>query len=162
MRVIAIDPGATRSGYVWYISDREMPVRSHGDIDNEALVQAIRAGEMYGDVVIEWTRPRGQLASREMFDTLFWAGRFYEAASRTGYPTSLIRNDEVRVHHVGKHNASDAAMHAVLWDRFGGSMSAAKGNVRKPGPLHGFSGNDEYDALALALTYIDRKEARQP
>lgn len=162
MRVLAIDPGSTRSGYVWYDSLMEMPVRAHGDILNENLIAAIRSGLLYGDAVIEWTKPRGQPASSHLFDTLFWAGRFHEAVVRAGHEVERIRGDEVRTHLCGNKSAKDAAIHAVIWDRFGGSMSAAKGTVRKPGPLHGFAGADEYDALALALTYIDRKEGRQP
>ena len=153
--LMAVDPGAARSGWVWVRPDGV--VAAHGDDDNLMVRDLLR--EWGSDVVIEYTKPRGQPASMALFDTLMWTGRFIEAAGRE---VILILGSEVRRHLCGNPSAKDAAVHTVLWDRFGGSMKGAKGTKDKPGPLYGFSGNDEYDALALAITYIDKKNEVKP
>lgn len=67
--VLALDPGTTRTG--WVLLARDGTPLAHGKDDNELLLSTIRQGLILGpyphpDVaVIEWTQPRGMLASLE-------------------------------------------------------------------------------------------------
>lgn len=167
-RILAIDPGSSQSAWLVYEDGR--PVQpSFGILANDELVRWLRRGAPVGRslaelrcpavVVIEWTAPRGMPASAELFETLWWAGRFGEAASQSGIQIERLRRLDIKRHLCGTTAAKDGNVRAALVDRFGGSggKAAAVGLKASPGPLYGVA-NDVWQALAVAVTWADQAE----
>lgn len=159
--ILAIDPGSESSGWVMFDDGR---VREHGKDPNEALLARIvnEGWSGYPLVVIEWTAPRGMPASAQLFEALWWAGRFTEAASRWTMVERIERKAVVR-HLTGSQAGRDSNVRAALIDRFGGvgGKAAAIGVKASPGPLYGVKA-DVWAALAVAVTWADLHERRTP
>lgn len=173
MTVLAVDPGSERSAWLILEHGRpklvggtatDEPMYCHGIAANDDLLAALRVGGLPNGllgiagvtVVIEWTAPRGMPASAELFETLWWAGRFAEAA----YPERVerLKRLDIKRHLCGTTAANDANVRAALIDRFGGAggKAFAIGLKASPGPLYGIS-KDVWSALAIAVTWADRE-----
>jgi len=162
MNLLAIDPGSTASGWVLFDPETSLPVMS-GKTDNEELITLLRdhtgwlwqPTELYDHVVIEWSQPRGMLGSAQWFETLWWAGRFTEAARPL--PVDRLDRDVIKRHLCGRTNVNDTQIRAALIDRYGGIGGKAKAVGRKntPGPLYGIK-TDAWAALAVAVTFIEQ------
>lgn len=164
-RVLAIDPGSTASGWA-RIDGATGAVLDHNKEPNPDLLSGLRdhASTSCDLVVIEFMSPRGMPTSAQEFETLWWAGRFTEAASPV--PVVRVSRDSVKRQLLGKVNVpkADAVIRAVLIDRYAaiagdpiGGKAAAVGLKAKPGPLYGVAA-DAWAALALACAYIDGAE----
>ncbi len=143
--ILAIDPGSAQSAWLQY--DGSSP-GSFGITANEVLAKALRSGGLPDVVVIEKIESYGMAVGAEVFDTVWWAGRFAEAASRV--PVVMLPRRAVKLALCGDSRAKDANIRQALIDRFGGS--AAVGRKAAPGPLYGIS-RDVWSALAIAVTY---------
>jgi hypothetical protein len=154
MIVLAIDPGCEQSAWVLYDGER---VLKHGITDNcEMLSDVLMDALVNGNrVVLEQIASYGMPVGREVFDTVFWTGRF---AERVGLFDLLLRRD-VKMHLCNSARAKDANIRQALMDRFGGEK-AAKGKKAAPGPLYGLR-KDEWQALALAVTWWDVNRTSQ-
>lgn len=156
--ILAIDPGSERSA--WLLYSTELPaVLAFAKEPNEEILEALRSGDLditrgVGLVVIEWTAPRGMPASAQLFETLWWAGRFAEAAQPT--QVERLERQHVKKHLLGRTNGTDTNIRAALIDRFGGigGKAAAVGLKATPGPLYGISA-DVWAALGVAVTWAD-------
>jgi len=146
--LLAIDPGSGQSA--WLQFDGSRPT-AFGITANEILVKALRSGGLPDVVVIEKVESYGMAVGAEVFDTVWWAGRFAEAASRV--PVVMLPRRAVKLALCGDSRAKDANIRQALLDRFGGS--AAVGRKASPGPLYGIS-RDVWSALAIAVTYAIR------
>ncbi len=150
-RILAIDPGSERSA--WLLLTDGQPEMFRID-DNEMLAAGLRLGEYAGQypdtVVIEKIESYGMAVGREVFDTVWWAGRFAEAAR----PLEVVQlpRRTVKLAICGDTRAKDSNIRLALIDRFGGP--SAVGQKAKPGPLYGIS-KDVWSALAIAVTYSD-------
>lgn len=148
-RILAIDPGSSQSAWIMLNGER---VESFAIDPNETLLDAFRNGKAFAlnadTVVIEWTAPRGMPASADLFETLWWAGRFAEA--NRDFPVDRVKRLDVKRHVCGTTAAKDANVRAALIDRFGGPDS-----IRKGGVLYKV-GKDVWAALAVAVTYADQ------
>lgn len=151
--ILAIDPGSDRSA--WVVLDG-YDIVDHGLEPNEELLERLRRSYASTAVVIEWTAPRGMPASAQLFETLWWAGRFAEAAR----PSTVERVNrlDVKRHLCGRTAARDSNVIAALIDRYGGigGKAAAVGTKASPGPLYGVK-RDIWQALAVGLTYLETK-----
>lgn len=151
---IAIDPGPVESGLV--VFDGTVLVST--TLPNADVLAKLRTGAFcaadLGAVIFEEVRNMGMTVGLSIFQTVFWTGRFYEAATRAGYHP-LVRTPRVDVkrHICGTVRAKDKDVRAALIRRFGGET--AIGNKKAPGPLYGVSG-DAWSALALACTWWDK------
>ncbi len=143
--VLAIDPASFQSA--WLRFDDARP-QGFGITANEVLAKALRSGGLPNVVVIEKIESYGMAVGAEVFDTVWWAGRFAEAASRV--PVVMLPRRAVKLALCGDSRAKDANIRQALIDRFGGS--AAVGRKAAPGPLYGIS-RDVWSALAIAVTY---------
>ena len=143
--VLAIDPGSFQSA--WLRFDGTRP-GAFGITANEVLTKALRSGGLPDVVVIEKIESYGMAVGAEVFDTVWWAGRFAEAASRV--PVVMLPRRAVKLALCGDSRAKDTNIRQALLDRFGGS--AAVGRKAAPGPLYGIS-RDVWSALAIAVTY---------
>lgn len=148
--ILAIDPGPEQSA--WLVLGHTSP-RAFRVESNERLLEALREGEYTNEleaVVIEKIASYGMSVGAEVFETVWWSGRFAEAAHplRAERLTRLA----VKMHLCHDSRAKDANIRQALIDRFGGS--AAIGRKASPGPLYGIAG-DVWSALAVAVCWAD-------
>lgn len=153
---MAIDPGSAESAWLVHNPFTD-GVRSFAKVPNQALLEQLRAGlaPEVETVVIEWTAPRGMPASAELFETMWWAGRFAEALHPL--PVERLQRLAIKRHLCGTPAAKDSNVRAALIDRYGGTggKAAAIGRKASPGPLYGIAA-DVWQALAVAVTWADQ------
>jgi len=139
MMLLALDPGPEQSAYVMWDGER---VRAHGILSNAdcLLLQADHR-------VIEMIASYGMPVGREVFETCVWVGRYIEA---WGGADRLYRRD-VKLHCCGDPRAKDGNVRQYVIDRLG-----APGVKKQQGVTYGLKA-DEWQALALALTWWDRR-----
>lgn len=148
MTVYTIDPGSEASAWVRYDGTR---VLDHGKAANDVVLQNVERLDV--DVlVIEEIVSYGMAVGREVFATVFWAGRFAQACPAS-VRWELMPRKAVKLHLCGTVKAKDANIRQALVDRFGGSK--AIGLKASKGPLYGIRA-DEWSALALAVTWKDQ------
>lgn len=153
MTVLAIDPGPVQSAYVIWDGSY---VQAYDKCPNVDLLLQMQAGIDFfrvGRLVIEQVASYGMPVGAEVFDTVFWAGRFFEAMRGAARHRDLLPRRDVKLHLCGQARAKDANIRQALIDRFGGKDKAI-GKKAAPGPLYGLTA-DEWQALALAVTYWD-------
>ena len=139
MRVLAIDPGTKDSAFVLFDGQQ---VLDHGQWGNEQLLQRLRRREFGTDTyttVIEQVQGFGKPVGSEVFETVFWSGRFAQASR----PFDRIGRKAVKRHLCGTTTANDAAVRAALFARFGGFPA-------------GFASH-KFSALAVAVTWWDQQ-----
>lgn len=159
--VLSIDPGPVQSAYLLY--DAQAPqtypvlVPEFGIVPNEVLKQKIWHSPTFlvaTALVVESVESYGMPVGREVFETIFWCGRFVEAWGPL--PHTLMPRREVKQHCCRSVRANDAMIRQALLDLFGGSQRAVGVNNKKrqaPGPLYGIR-RDVWSCLALAVTYV--------
>jgi hypothetical protein len=149
--ILAIDPGSEQSAWLVY-NPATAGIRVFGLVPNDELLGQLRAGVSADvlTVVIEQIESYGMAVGREVFATVWWSGRFTEAAHPL--PVAQLPRRAVKLAICHDTRAKDANIRAALLDRFGGS--AAKGTKAAPGPLFGIS-KDVWSALAIAVTYAE-------
>lgn len=159
VRFVAIDPGTTESAFV--VMSQETPVR-HGKVPNAELLSSIRLGSVDAEVlIIEQVASYGMPVGSEVFETVFWSGRFaeawYTAKAHFGVVNRMTRNDVklVLCHRTAKVN--DAVIRQRLIDLYGGK-EAAIGKKKTPGPLYGIKA-DVWAALALGRAWLERAKS---
>ena len=183
MRVLAIDPGTTKSG--WCLLEDGAPTDWGWD-DNDVLIT-----EMHADatLVIEDIGNYGMAVGRDTFDTCKWMGRFDQAHTTDAI---FIPRPTIKTHLCGVASAKDGNVRQALIDRFGGDEVAVGGKkcqtckgkgwvgrdhdpcgdchcdlgalnnndncgyLTHPGPLKGISGH-AWSALAVGVTYLDQQ-----
>lgn len=151
MRVLAVDPGPVRSAWVLYDGAK---VLMHGHEENRHVKDVLWQRLQEGDAaVFEQVQSFGMPVGAEVFETVFWTGRFYELTCQSlGIPNRLPRRD-VKLHLCASARAKDSNVRQALIDRFGGKDKAI-GKKASPGPLYGVKA-DCWQALALAVTWCD-------
>jgi hypothetical protein len=166
MRIMAIDPGTTHSGWV-LIGENNVP-QQMGREHNEHLLTGMRQLLRYSDsnarlhrlvLAVEYIEPRGMSVSGEVMATQFWAGRFAQLFMERGPArfdtlwTPILRTD-VKLYLCGTPRAKDGNVRQAILDRYpasGGGRIGQLGTKQNPGPLYGVS-RDIWSALAVALT----------
>lgn len=162
MLLIAIDPGSTESAFV--VWDGET-ICLKGKEPNDAALEIVKAfgTNSFNRCVIEQIASYGMAVGAEVFETVRWAGRFEQAFGPER--VDRVKRLEVKMHLCHRSTANDANIRQALIDRFGGPASIRARQKAKPkkgipetpaGALYGVSG-DEWSALAVALTYWDRR-----
>lgn len=158
MRLLAIDPGNALSAYVLYDSVA-VEVIAKGKIGNDYLLSALNddAGEL-GEtlataevLVVEMAESFGAKVWSQVFETVFWTGRFVQAWGRD---FGRVVRREVKMCITGSGRAKDGQIRQCLIERWGGP-DVAIGTKARPGPLKGVTA-DMWQALALAVTYAAR------
>lgn len=159
MRVLAVDPGDTKSAWLIYNLEHQSLER-FGYTDNQDLLVNLPGLRLPGmALAIEYPQPRGQPMYTQLVDTIFWIGRYVQAAAPLGDWKPVDRKD-VKMTLCGNTKAKDSNIRAALISRFGGAFVPGRGSVNpigtkaNPGPLYGVSG-DIWSALAVAVTYSE-------
>ncbi len=148
MRILAIDPGPSLSAAV-VIESEPLRIMSHDKEINDNILNAIIAESHRSECfVIEEIAHYGMPVGAEVFKTVFWSGRFYQASAM---PVTMIPRHAVKMHLCHTCRAKDANIRAALIERFG-----EPGTKKNPGILYGIHG-DCWQALALAITFAETK-----
>lgn len=159
MKILAIDPGNTHSGWVIIDSTTRQPLQI-GKSPNELVLDHCQGGLNWDTAVIEMIASYGMAVGREVFDTCLWIGRYYQALTDTHgtqNPTLTVRQT-VKLHHCHTSKAKDANITQALIDRFAyGQPNRGKGTKKQPGWFHGFHA-DIWQAYALAVQHADQLE----
>jgi hypothetical protein len=150
---LAIDPGPEQSA--WLVLGHHDGVRAFAIWPNQQLLEALRAPQVHlsreiTHIAIEKVESFGMAVGAEVFETVFWSGRFAEAARH--HTIERVTRRAVKLHLCGSARAKDPNIRQALIDRYGGS--SAIGKKSSPGPLYGVS-KDVWSALAVAVTAAD-------
>lgn len=157
-KVLAIDPGNIKSGYVIaeYDENDITRVLRVGKVENAVMMQIIaESAEM--DFAIEMIAGMGMTVGKEVFDTCVWIGRFWERAlTRDFREMQYIYRREEKLYLCASPRAKDANIRQALADRYApGQPNFGKGTKKQPGFFFGFSA-DMWAAMAVATTYYDK------
>ena len=161
MQVHAVDPGYEVSALVVFDG---RAVIEHGMFANRDLLHRFSARDRSDDhvLVIEQIASFGMPVGEEVFETVFWSGRFAQAwvAYRAAMPVDRVKRHTVKMHLCGHPRAKDGNIRQALLDRFGPGKDLAIGRKAAPGPLYGLAG-DEWAALAVAVTWWDQQQQQR-
>lgn len=164
MRIFAVDPGLSQSGWVLLRPEDRSLIESGIDA-NEVMRRRLHLLSYTSTrVVIEHVGHygTGMSVGKDVFDTCVWIGRFVEIceAQRMGY--TLIERRWVKIAICASAKAKDKNIRQAMLDRYpatGGGSVPQVGTKGKPGPLFGVSSHI-WPALALAHTYLDQLEGK--
>lgn len=148
MTVLAIDPGYEQSAWLLFNGR----VLDYG-IDTNDDVLKVFGRVAYDVAVLEQIESFGMAVGREVFETVFWTGRFFETAREYCVPERMPRRT-VKTHICQSARAQDSNIRVALIDRFGGTERAI-GKKKTPGPLYGIKSH-LWAALAIAVTWTDQ------
>jgi hypothetical protein len=152
MCILAIDPGNVESAYV--LLNKDFVPTEFGKISNEVLLLNIPFYSIGANfMAIEMVASYGMSVGVEVFETVFWIGRFWEAASK--FSRTKIYRKDVKMNLCHSMKAKDSNITQALIDRFAyGQPNMGKGTKKNPGWFHGFS-KDIWQAYAVGVTYHD-------
>lgn len=147
--ILAIDPGNAQSAFVLLDAGTLEPIQA-GIVENGALVQVIaeHPDKDATAFAIEMVASYGMPVGAEIFETVFWIGRFYAAAGLYHSRSRIFRID-VKMHLCHNSRAKDSNVRQALIDRFG-----PVGTKKAPGWFYGFKA-DMWAAYAVGVTYAD-------
>jgi hypothetical protein len=156
-RIFAIDPGSTSSG--WLRAEDPDPsgryplrVLDCGIADNEELLRGLVTHHWEFEIfALEMVESFGMAVGREVFETVYWSGRFAQAA--VPLPCLRIGRKACKLQLCGSARATSANIRQALLDLFGGP--SAVGTKKAPGPLYGVKSH-AMSALAVAVTCTQR------
>ena len=150
--IIAIDPGTLESAIVLWEADQ---ISSKDILPNERILDrlvALASTDLHTSiVVIEQVRSYGMAVGAEVFDTVFWSGRFAERWASHGGQFAQMPRMDVKMFWCKSAKAKDANIWAAMKDRFG-----EPGKKAAPGFLFGVTSH-ERAALALAVAFAERE-----
>lgn len=151
MRIFAIDPGPTESG--WVVLEDNTLIACGVDENDRLLGHGFESPTL---VAIEKIVGMGMPVGQETFDTCVWIGRYFEDYHRQT-TVRLVSRREVKLYLCGITQAKDANIRRALMDKFartGGGKTPEVGTKEKPGPLFGIK-THAWSALAVAITARD-------
>ena len=154
MRILAIDPGNTESGWCVIDADTRKPLE-FGKTPNRDLLRRLSILDVRL-AVVEMVASYGMAVGADVFETCVWIGRYAEVLEFIhGTHTELVKRQPVKLHHCHSAKAKDSNVRQALVDRFAPSQpNHGKGTKAKPGWFHGFRA-DVWQAYALAVYAAD-------
>jgi hypothetical protein len=162
MQILAIDPGCERSAMVIYESTSGTilwsAIRDNIDALFVCSMPSTPSALLHADqLVVEMVSSYGMPVGKEVFETVYWIGRFMQAWPYGEHSRDRICRADVRMHLCHTMQAKDSNIRAALLDRFGPGQQKAIGRKKSPGPLYGIH-RDLWSALAVAVTYADKNQ----
>lgn len=153
---IAIDPGTEESALVWYDPETDDPIQRAEILPNLFALEEIRDARC--PIVCEMVASYGMPVGREVFETVWWIGRFCEAS----IDFDRVFRKDVKLFLCQDSRAKDANIRQALLDRFprtGGGKTPQIGTKSQPGPLYGFKSH-LWAALAVAVYWATPEDRR--
>lgn len=158
MRILAIDPGTTESGWCVIDADDCAPLE-FGKTHNDELLKML-PDMVFDEAVIEMVASYGMAVGADVFETCIWVGRFLQVGRYLGAAVELSFRRIVKLHLCHSGRAKDGEIVQALIDRFArGQANHGKGTRARPGFFYGFRA-DIWQAYALAVTYADQLMGR--
>lgn len=152
--IFAIDPGTRESGWVQF-EEASGRVLSAGVSSNESVLQSIRQMPRC-HLAIEKIEAMGMAVGAEVFETVHWSGRFFEAWPWwIDRPVHRVTRRAVKLHLCGTMKAKDPNIRQALIDRLG-----APGTKKNPGGTYGVTSH-AWPALAVAIVVADGLAMRE-
>lgn len=138
--ILAIDPGPVKSGFIVW----DGRVIDCGELSNTEMLAQIDIGRFAVlTCAIEMVASYGMAVGADVFETVFWIGRFYERVPFDIRRMRVFRRD-VKMHLCHSMKAKDGNIRQALIDKHG-----PPGTKKNPGKLYGVSGHI-WAALAIA------------
>ena len=155
MKIFGIDPGPELSAYALWDGHAllDKAIVPNGEFCSAMMRNLQSHGEF--TVVLEMVACYGMAVGREIFETVFWIGRFYEISTSCSIMAERIYRRQVKIYFCNSQQATDANVRRVLLDRFG-----EKGTKKAPGLTYGLK-DDLWSAFAIAVYAYDAKQAAQ-
>lgn len=147
MRILAIDPGSTESGWVLYEEGRVLDSGVH---DNHDMLRWIEAGQGADALAIEMAESFGAPVWAQVFTTVRWVGRFQERWLEPDEVVFVTRS-QIKLELLGRRAGQDKHIRQALIERVG-----EPGKKASPGPTYGVSSH-AWAALAVAVTALAGK-----
>ncbi len=144
--LMAIDPGNAKSAYVALDGTQ---ILDHGILSNEEMLAMLDGCELsFGacPLAIEMVASFGMAVGKEVFETVWWTGRFCQAWRGDFH---RVYRMQVKMHLCHNSRAKDPNIRAALIDKLGPA-----GTKKEPGPTYGIS-KDVWSALAVGITFIE-------
>lgn len=155
--ILAIDPGSTQSAFMLMDRETYRPIL-FGKENNDYVLDRVKCTVDGIDLAIEMIASFGMPVGAEVFDTVFWIGRFWEASNSSNKKLIYRRDEKLNI--CGTTKANDATIRQALIDRFApGVKNHGKGIKRNPGWFYGFAA-DMWQAYAVGVTYLDTLTGR--
>ena len=156
-KIFAIDPGNENSAYCIIDSETLKPL-DFAKVPNNVLYCLIRDRRFdeTDQSVIEMIESYGMAVGKEVFETIFWIGRFYEVLEQKCVipPQRLYRKEE-KLHICHDSRAKDSNIRQSLIDRFAKhDLKNGKGTKKDPDWFYGFKA-DIWAAYAVAITFVE-------
>lgn len=156
MRVLALDPGDTQTGYCFIDSETLRPIR-FGKEDNQSVLLLVQL-EAYDLLVSERVASYGMAVGRNVFETCEWVGRYTQASHA---PVVYIYRQEEKLHICHDSRAKDSNIRRALIDRFAQhDLKNGRGTKKKPDWFYGFK-KDVWAAYAAGITYIEKEKGTE-
>lgn len=167
MRILAIDPGTTESGYVLRDTENaDSAAITKGIGDNEHIKSMLinMSVEHIDLLLIEMIASYGMAVGKDVFETCVWIGQFMGAherwvdGKRVYRPVARMTRSEVRQVLTGKQSGvTDSVVSQRCKDIYApGVRNHGKGTKDNPGYFYGFS-KDIWQAFALSEAYCQRE-----
>jgi len=155
MRILGIDPGNRESAYCFIENGKPT---DFAKVSNAVMRERIYYRWIYPYVaVVEQVAGMGMAVGKDVFETVWWSGRFFEVLTAMNMLVHRVPRRDVKLHFCGSARAKDSNIITALVDRYDPERiygKYGKGTKKNPGPLFGMS-KDVWQALAVGLTWID-------
>jgi len=171
MIILAVDPGPEYSAWLTYDTVRKEPVDWNHE-ENDRVLERVE-NPTHEALVLERVAAMGMAVGAEVFETVYWTGRFVQAwefRRQLGIanipPADRVKRHTVKMHLCNSMRAKDSNIRQALIDMYGGQDRAigvkkTKKKAGSPGPLAEITGH-HWQALALAITYAHQLRTASP
>jgi len=146
--ILAIEPGNEKTAYA--ILDENLKPIEFNILENQKALETFKNINV-DYAVIEMVASYGMAVGKEVFNTCFWIGRFYQVLKN---PDLLFRK-EVKINLCNSMKAKDTNIRQALIDRFGDV-----GTIKNKGWFYGVK-KDIWAAIAVGVTYADKRNGSQ-
>lgn len=153
MRILALDPGPEKTGWVVYGDfgwAAQRVIVAGVEPNDEVLYGFTEYVESVDRLAIEMIDSYGMPVGKDVFRTLVWIGRFMQAWPRPD-EVRLIERRVIKMELCGTPRAKDSNVRQALIDRVG-----PPGTKRNQGPTYGCSGHI-WAALAVAVVATEQE-----
>ena len=150
MIILAIDPGPTTSGVVFFDTDSSRVTEANGAMHNDYALSLFRSPLTADLYACESVTALYAHVGKETVDTIRYCGRIQEAVEGRGGGIAMISPAEVRMAVCGTSKAKDPAVRQALLDLLG-----PVGTKSNKGPCYGVS-KHAWRALAVAVALTKR------
>lgn len=157
MRILAIDPGNTESGYA-VIEMPDFKLIEFGKVANEQLLELLEGLNDSNVIAIEMIASYGMPVGKDVFETCVWIGRLVQVLQGKDI-TYIYRKDE-KMALCGSTKAKDSNIRQALIDRYAErDFKNGKGTKKNKDVFYGVS-KDVWQAIAVGVTYWEMEQQK--